>query len=76
MDISPLSRQFDIRLEKLNQEIHDGLEKVRRHLQELEEVEQNAHPDKVGRTFAELLENSMDEQEPPASEDLKTPVPE
>jgi len=68
MDVSPLSRQFGSRLEKLNQEIHEGLQKVRKHLQELEEVEQSARSDKAGQTFSELLKSFTARQKPPASD--------
>lgn len=67
MDTSPLSRHFDIRLEKLTQEIHDGLREVRRHIQELEEVEKNAQSGDSGQSFAELLKNSIEKRNPPPS---------
>ncbi len=65
MDTSPLSRHFDIRLEKLNQEIHDSLQKVRRHIQELEEVEKNVQSGDSGQNFADLLKNSIEKRNPP-----------
>ena len=69
MENSPISHQFDIRLARLNQEIHDSLAQVRRHLQELEQVEQSAQMGKprTGQDFAELLKQSMEQRDPPAS---------
>lgn len=69
MENSPISQQFDIRLARLNQEIHASLAQVRRHLQELEQVEQSAQTGKTrnGQGFAELLKQSMERRDPPAS---------
>lgn len=69
METSPLSRQFGIRLDQLNQDIHRSLEQVRRHIQALEEVEQQAQTSRTGsgqKDFADLLKESLEETEPPA----------
>lgn len=69
METSPLSRQFGIRLDQLNQDIHRSLAQVRRHIQALEEVEQQAQTSRTGsgqQDFADLLKESMEETEPPA----------
>ena len=70
METSPLSRQFGIRLDQLNQDIHRSLEQVRRHIQALEEVEQQAQTSRTGsgqQNFADLLKESLKETESPAS---------
>lgn len=62
MNTSPLSNQFGPRLQKLDREIQDSLSEVRRHIQELEQAEKNAE----NKTpFADLLKESLDEQDPP-----------
>lgn len=58
MESSPLSR-FDLRLKELNQQIHNCLKDVRRHLQELEEAAQQIPPGKQPQSFAELLRDSL-----------------
>ena len=55
MDITPLSSHLSLRLEKLNQEIRDRLEEVRRHIQELEAVERKTCPEKDRTSFQDLL---------------------
>jgi len=70
METSPLSRQFGIRLDQLNKDIHRSLEQVRRHIQALEEVEQQTPSPRAGAeraNFADLLKDSMDKSEPPPS---------
>jgi len=57
MNISPLSNQFGPRLQKLDREIQDSLSEVRRHIQELEQAEQQA--DKT--RFADLLKQSLEQ---------------
>jgi type II secretory pathway component PulM len=64
-DISPLSRHFGSRLEKLHQEIRASLKEVRRHLKELEEVEKSAGQAAPGQGFAELLRESLEKTDPP-----------
>ncbi len=68
MENSPLTRQFDIRLKQLNQEIHSNLKVIRQHIQELEEVEQRIRPGadaKTGRNFAEFLNDALEEGDSP-----------
>ena len=48
MENSPLSNQVDIRLKQLDREIHSSLRTIRRHIQELEEVEQRTRHGGVG----------------------------
>jgi len=60
MNTSPISNQFEPRLEKLNREINAGLSEVRRHLKELEEVEKN-HKTGAPASFADVLRDSIDE---------------
>jgi hypothetical protein len=70
METSPLSRQFGIRLDQLNQDIHRSLEQVRRHIQALEEVEQQAQTSRTESSqpnFADLLKESIEGAEPPVS---------
>jgi len=57
MNTSPLSNQFGPRLQKLDREIQDSLSEVHRHIQELEQVEQQA--DKT--SFADLLKQSLEQ---------------
>lgn len=65
MESSPLSRHFDLRLKELDQQIHNCLKDVRRHLQELEKAAQQAAPGKKPQGFAEVLKDSL--KRPPAS---------
>ena len=44
MNTPPLSQNFDIRLERLNREIRQGLDEVRRRIHELERVEESTRP--------------------------------
>ena len=67
MENSPLSNQVDIRLKQLDREIHSSLRTIRRHIQELEEVEQRTRhggvgtPEKTGQSFADHLNDALDE---------------
>ena len=63
MNTSPLSNQFAPRLQKLDREIQDSLSKVRRHIQELVQAENQA--DKT--RFANLLKQSLEQQVPPCN---------
>lgn len=67
MESSPLSRQFDLRLKELNQQIHSCLKDVRQHLQELEAVSQQP-PAARPQNFAQLLKESLQQRTPPTSE--------
>jgi len=66
MESSPLSRHFDLRLKELNQQIHNCLKDVRRHLQELEQAAQQAAPGEQPQNFAEILKASL-KPDPPKS---------
>ena len=57
MNTSPLSNQFGPRLQKLDREIQDSLSEVRRHIQELEQAEQQADKPR----FADLLTQSLEQ---------------
>ena len=67
MENSPLSNQVDVRLKQLDREIHSSLRTIRRHIQELEEVEQRTRPGgsetsaKTGQSFADHLNDALDE---------------
>ena len=68
MESSPLSRQFDLRLKELNQQIHSCLKDVRKHLQELEAVSQQPPAARPPQDFAQLLRESLQQRTPPAGE--------
>ena len=68
MESSPLSRQFDLRLKELNQQIHSCLKDVRKHLQELEAVSQQPPAAKSPQNFAQLLKESLQQGPSPTSE--------
>ena len=55
-----LPSHLGVRLEKLNQEIRDRLEEVRRHIQELEAVEQKVRSGRAGQRFPDLLERAIE----------------
>ena len=61
MNTSPLSNQFGPRLQMLDREIQDSLSEVRRHIRELEKVEQQPNEAR----FADLLEQSIEQSDPP-----------
>ena len=67
MENSPLSNQVDVRLKQLDREIHSSLRTIRRHIQELEEVEQRTRPggsgtsEKTGQSFADHLNDALEE---------------
>ena len=61
MKISPLSNQIGPRLQKLDREIQDSLSEVRRHIRELEKAEQQPNEAR----FADLLEQSIEQSDPP-----------
>ncbi|MBI2501748.1 MAG: hypothetical protein HYW07_00740 [Candidatus Latescibacteria bacterium] len=68
MESSPLSRHFDLRLKELNQQIHNCLKDVRKHLQELEEAAQQPPSAKPPQNFAQLLKESLQHRTPPSGE--------
>ena len=68
MESSPLSRHFDLRLKELDQQIHNCLKDVRRHLQELEEAAQQPPVAKPPQNFAQLLKDSLQERHTPPSQ--------
>lgn len=68
MESSPLSRQFDLRLKELNQQIHSCLKDVRKHLQELEEAAQQVPAARPPQNFAQLLKESLQQRTPPTDE--------
>ena len=68
MESSPLSRQFDLRLKELNQQIHSCLKDVRKHLQELEAAAQQPPTAKPPQDFAQLLKESLQQGPPPSAE--------
>ena len=61
MKTSPLSNQIGPQLQKLDREIQDSLNEVRRHIRELEKAEQQ--PDQA--RFADLLKQSLQHSDPP-----------
>ena len=63
MNTPPLSQNIEIRLERLNREIRQGLDEVRRRIHELEKVEASTRPvatDK-GSDFGALLREQLEQ---------------
>ena len=69
MNTPPLSQNFEIRLERLNREIRQGLDEVRRRIHELERVEESTRPDVAGKgsDFGTMLRRQLEQgQDSPA----------
>ena len=66
MENPPLSNQVDIRLKQLDREIHSSLKVIRKHLEELEKVEQQTRRSAANatgdgsRSFADLLDDALE----------------
>ncbi len=63
MNTPPLSQNFDIRLERLNREIRQGLDEVRRRIHELERVEESTRPGATekGSDFGAVLRERLEQ---------------
>lgn len=63
MNTPPLSQNFDIRLERLNREIRQGLDEVRRRIHELEKVEASTRPGAAEKTphFGAILRAQLEQ---------------
>lgn len=61
METTPLSPLLSTRLARLSQEIHGTLEEVRRHIQELEKVEECVQlaQEQASADFAALLKEAL-----------------
>ena len=71
MQIPPLSnppQQIGRQLAELDREIHDALKDIRRHLEELEAVSNESGTESSGRSFADVLKDSLENGDSSASE--------